>query len=179
MGLQRKPVKPTASQLAEYAERRAAKKVIRGPDGLYFGRICIATDADPDGAHIQFLLMNMFYKYWPELYAMGVITILNTPLAKVTYKKKELQFYSLEDLDAWRAEHTDENFTTRYLKGLGSSKEHEWKQYLSPENLDANLLSVCINDVQDADIFNMLFSGDGADRRKEWLDIADNNEEIQ
>ena len=48
MDLQRKPVKPTAAQLAEYAERRAAKKVTRGPDGLYFGRICIATDADPE-----------------------------------------------------------------------------------------------------------------------------------
>ena len=173
-----KEVVPTANQFADYNKRRTAHEVARCPDGLYFGRICIATDADPDGAHIQFLVMNMFYKFWPELYNMGAVVILSTPLAKVTYKKKELSFYSMDELDAWRNEHSNESFVTRYLKGLGSSKESEWKDYLSKDNLSKNVLSVRVTDAQDAGIFEMLFSGDCADRRKEWLNIEELSEEI-
>lgn len=142
---------------------------------LRFGKAIITSDADLDGFSIRGILMCMFYKFWPELFDMGVIHILETPLAKVLHNKQTLSFYSMGDLEAWRTAHADEKFVTKYYKGLGSSNAKEWAEYLSDDNLDENLVQVSELSAEDRDTFKLLFSKEKGmtDMRKDWLDILE------
>lgn len=148
---------------------------VESVDDLRFGAIVITSDQDVDGFSIRGLMIAMFNRFWPELYELGIIRVFNTPLAKVKYGKQNLTFYSMGELDAWRAKHADENFTTKYYKGLGTSNLQEWKEYLKPENLIENMNRVVKKSEADEEILKLLFSkGAGmTDRRKEWLDIEE------
>jgi DNA gyrase/topoisomerase IV subunit B len=46
---------------------------------LQVGKIVNLADPDPDGSHINSLLLGLFYKYLPDLYERGMINIANAP----------------------------------------------------------------------------------------------------
>ena len=52
---------------------------------LYYGNICIITDADEDGHHICSLLLNFFHKMFPSLFERekAFLSIMMTPIAKI------------------------------------------------------------------------------------------------
>ena len=52
-------------------------------DGLRYGKVVIATDADVDGMHIRLLLISFFLQFFPDLIARGRLFILETPLFRV------------------------------------------------------------------------------------------------
>lgn len=157
----------------EYDKNKNNRIIIRKLDGLRFGKICLSTDQDLDGFHIRGLLVAFFYKFWPELFSHNVICILDTPLAKVTVKKKIISFYSLEELDEWRALNKNENYTTKYYKGLGTSSNAEWKENLSDAKIEENVLYVDEFSHDDISTIKLLFSKmkGMANHRKLWLDI--------
>lgn len=149
---------------------------VKSVDELRFGKIVITTDQDLDGFSIRGLLLNNFYKYFPELYEFGVIHILNTPIVKVTYKKKKISFYSIEEFELWKSEHLNENFNVKYYKGLGTSNSTEWREYFSNELWEQNIVRVEINSEEDVAMFKLLFSKEKGmtNKRKEWMQIGDN-----
>jgi topoisomerase-4 subunit B len=51
--------------------------------GLRYGKICILSDADVDGSHIQVLLLTLFFRHFPALIANGHICIARPPLFRV------------------------------------------------------------------------------------------------
>ena len=59
---------------------------VKSLDELRFGKLAVASDADVDGFHICGLLMNMIDHFWPELYELGFVHILRTPVIVVTLK---------------------------------------------------------------------------------------------
>lgn len=104
-----------------------------------------------------------------------MIYTLETPIVKVKYKKQTLEFFKLEDFEKWKGEHKDEIYTSKYYKGLGTSKENEWREYLSNAYLEKHLIPFLPSpDNKDTELFELLFSkAKGmADKRKEWMDIA-------
>jgi DNA topoisomerase-2 len=179
--LRGKPINVYPMELKDILENREFKNImtitglqfgekVKSIEDIRFGKIILSTDQDLDGFSIRGLLLNAFYKFWPELFSLGVIHILNTPIVKVNYKKNSLAFHDLETFEKWKSEHSGEKYDSKYYKGLGTSSSKEWKEYLS--NLENNLEKVT-TELGDEDIFKLQFSKEtgSTDKRKEWLGI--------
>lgn len=141
---------------------------------LRFGKIILTTDQDLDGYSIRGLLMNAFYKYWKELFKLGAIHLLQTPIVKVKYKKQELSFYDLSEFEKWKELHKEEKYESKYYKGLGTSTSKEWKEYLSVNSLQENLMQLKIETEEDEKMFELIFSKAKGmtDRRKDWMGLV-------
>jgi DNA topoisomerase-2 len=179
--LRGKPINVYPMELKDILENKEFKNImtitglqfgiqVKSVEDIRFGKIVLSTDQDLDGFGIRALLLNAFYKFWPELFSLGVIHILNTPIVKVKYKKDTLSFYDLSVFERWKEQYVGEKYDSKYYKGLGTSSSKEWKEYLS--DLSNNLEKVT-TEFGDSDIFKLQFSKEigSTDKRKEWLGI--------
>lgn len=122
-----------------------------------YKKIIIATDMDYDGYHITSLLINFFYKWFPNIVKNGKLFILQTPILSVNGKPVKY-YYSLNDIDISK---NDNNI--RYLKGLGSLEINDWKYVY-----DNMKLIKIIEDSNSSNILNIAF-GKESMQRKHWL----------
>ncbi|MDP3520303.1 MAG: DNA topoisomerase IV subunit B, partial [Hydrogenophaga sp.] len=69
--------------------------------GLRYGKICILSDADVDGSHIQVLLLTLFFRHFPKLIDAGHVFVARPPLFRVDVpargKKPAAKHYALDD----------------------------------------------------------------------------------
>jgi topoisomerase-4 subunit B len=113
--------------------------------GLRYGKVCILSDADVDGAHIQVLLLTLFFRHFPKLIERGHLYIARPPLYRVDApargKRPAAKIYALDDgelaaaLDKLRKEGAREgSWTIGRFKGLGEmNAEQLWDTTLNPE----------------------------------------------
>jgi len=113
--------------------------------GLRYGKICILSDADVDGSHIQVLLLTLFFRHFPKLIETGHIYIAKPPLFRIDApargKKPAAKIYALDEgelnatLDKLRKEGArDNSWTISRFKGLGEmSAEQLWDTTLNPD----------------------------------------------
>lgn len=138
-------------------------------NSLNYGKIIIATDQDMDGYSIRCLLVNFFFKFWPELFEKGLVYILETPLYEVIDKKNKKNiyyFYDKKNYDEWSKNKQISKYEVSYFKGLGSCGKEAW-DYMINEN--PNLVQIkCNNNNETKDILTMAFGND-TDLRKKWL----------
>ena len=125
-----------------------------------FDRVVIATDQDPDGAHITSLLINLFYLWFPWMIKQGRIQFLETPLVTTGDKAKKY-FYSLEEFKKGTGKSDKGN--VRYLKGLGSLSLEDWDYVMKNKRI-----TVLIEDKKTKYHLDMAF-GKSAMERKKWL----------
>ncbi len=125
-----------------------------------FDRVVIATDQDPDGAHITSLLINLFYLWFPWMIKQGRIQFLETPLVTVGDKAKKY-FYSLEEFK--RGTGRSDKGNVRYLKGLGSLSLEDWDYVMKNKRI-----TVLVEDKKTKYHLDMAF-GKSAMERKKWL----------
>jgi topoisomerase IV subunit B len=122
-----------------------------GPDdapdfsGLRYGKVCILSDADVDGSHIQVLLLTLFFRHFPKLVERGHVHLARPPLYRVDApargKRPAAKLYALDDgelaatLDKLRKEGArDGSWTISRFKGLGEmNAEQLWDTTLNPE----------------------------------------------
>ena len=113
--------------------------------GLRYGKICILSDADVDGSHIQVLLLTLFFRHFPKLVDAGHIYIAKPPLFRIDApargKKPAAKIYALDEgelhatLDKLRKEGTKEGaWSIGRFKGLGEmNAEQLWDTTLNPD----------------------------------------------
>jgi len=102
------------------------------PNDLRYGKVYIYTDADPDGNSIAAQLMNFFAKYWPELFEMGIIYKVMTPLVVVKKGKQIHTFYTNDEFEHWANKRTT-NISTwevEYKKGLAALEDDEYEEII-------------------------------------------------
>ena len=98
-------------------------------DGLRYGKIILATDADVDGLHIRNLMVTFFLQYFESLVLDGRLHILETPLFRVRNPKETRYCYTdAERDDATKALGKSPEITR--FKGLGEISPQEFKDFI-------------------------------------------------
>ena len=136
-----------------------------------YDKIILATDADPDGLHIQSLLINLFYHLAPEL--LSRIYVLQSPLYVVESKGNYEVYFTKEQ---FKKAKIPKGADIRYNKGLGSLTMKEWKVMVDPKKRSL-IQAVAADKKKTAKTFKRLFSTDSS-HRKAWLKSKDRIYEI-
>ena len=133
---------------------------------INYDKVIITTDADDDGAHIQCLLLTLFYRFMRPLIETGHLYIAMPPLYKVTHGSKSVYAWSNEEL---REETKGKsNYKVQRYKGLGEMNPGPfWETTMCPET--RNLIKVSINDAVLAEKRVNTLMGDVVEPRKEWI----------
>lgn len=150
---------------------------------LRYGKICVLSDADVDGSHIQVLLLTLFLKHFPKLIEGGHIYVARPPLYRIDApakgKRPMSKHYALDDNEL--------NFTLEKLqkdgfkreslgisrfKGLGEmNAEQLWETTLNPDT--RRLLPIVFGPLSQQDTesrFNMLMGKSEAASRRRWME---------
>jgi len=117
-------------------------KLGESPDDLRYGKVYIYTDADPDGNSIAAQLINFFAKYWPELFDMGVIYKVMTPLVVVKRGKTINNFYTNQEFEKWlnKATVNPSQWNIEYKKGLAALEDDEYEDIIkNPKTVQLKL----------------------------------------
>lgn len=132
---------------------------------LRYGGVISLNDADVDGSHILGLILNLFHYFWPELLAMGYLSLCGTPIVRVSQGKEIFTFYTLNEYDRWLEMNTKQ-FKTKYFKGLGTSTAAEARDAL--ENIDQKIITFNSDELANNTI-NLAFDKKLTNNRKLWL----------
>lgn len=105
---------------------------------LRYGRILLYTDADTDGNSISALLLNFFYKYWPEMFDKKMIYKVETPIVVAIPKiktKSKLSFYSQDEYNEWIKKTDLKQYNINYKKGLAALLDDEYRDIINNPKL--------------------------------------------
>ena len=159
--------------------------------GLRYGKVCILSDADVDGSHIQVLLLTLFFRHFPKLIEAGHVYVARPPLFRVDVpargKKPAAKQYALDDgelqaiLDKAEKDGVarDKCQISRF-KGLGEmSAEQLWDTTLNPDT--RRLLPVTLGSMDFAateGLMTKLMGKGEAAARRELMEIHGDSVEI-
>ena len=159
--------------------------------GLRYGKVCILSDADVDGSHIQVLLLTLFFRHFPKLIEAGHVYVARPPLFRVDApargKKPASKAYALDDgelnaiLDKLRKEGVrDGGWSISRFKGLGEmNAEQLWETTLNPDT--RRLLPVQLGNqtfVQTEGLITKLMGKGEAAARRELMELHGDAVEI-
>ena len=159
--------------------------------GLRYGKVCILSDADVDGSHIQVLLLTLFFRHFPRLIETGHVYVSRPPLFRVDApargKKPASKSYALDAgeltaiLDKLRKEGVREGaWSISRFKGLGEmNAEQLWDTTLNPDT--RRLLPVALGAMDFAateQLISKLMGKGEAAARRELMEIHGDTVEV-
>jgi DNA gyrase subunit B len=134
--------------------------------GLRYGKIIILTDADPDGGHIQTLLMTLFFRFMRPVIEGGHLYIAQPPLFKLEAGKKK--FFALDEAELADLQKKHGSGRVTRFKGLGEQSAAELGETaIRPET--RRIFRVAIDNVGEADREFVSLMGKDAEPRKVFL----------
>lgn len=156
--------------------------------GLRYKRIIILADADVDGAHIQVLLLTLFFRHFPKLIERGHVYVAQPPLYRIDVPaqgkgRPARKLYALDDaeLESLLEKLTDEgvrpgSWTVSRFKGLGEmNPEQLWETTLNPDTRRVLPVTVADGELHESlSIFNMMMARENAAQRREWMETYGN-----
>ena len=154
--------------------------------GLRYGKVVIMSDADVDGAHIQTLLLTLFYRHFPALIRCGHVYIAQPPLYRVDVpaqgkKRPAKRLYALDEgeLDAIKDRVAKEGVAPEKIevgrfKGLGEMNPEQLRETAMAPATRRVLPVVLRQDEGAADetlkLFNLLMGKGEAGGRRAWME---------
>jgi DNA topoisomerase-2 len=131
-------------------------------DKLKYGKICILTDADVDGIHIEGLLLNFFHSMFPKLIDIGFVISMKTPILRVTANNSVQYLYDERTLSVF-----PKDVKIKYFKGLGTNAPSDIPHVFGKKILQFT------NDEHSNDSFKIAFDQSESQNRKKWLENYD------
>ncbi len=137
-------------------------------ENLRYGKVVIATDADPDGYHIRNLLITFFLKFFPQLVTSEHLFILETPLFRIRNKSKNLYAFSEAERDAAAKQlGNGKDVEITRFKGLGEIDPQEFKQFIHRDKI--RLLPVTVEQPRNLDAMLRFLMGGNTPQRKQYI----------
>ncbi len=151
---------------------------------LRYGKVVIMSDADVDGAHIQTLLLTLFYRHFPALIARGHVFVAQPPLYRVDVpasgkKRPAKRLYALDDgeLAAIKDRLAKEGFAPDKIevgrfKGLGEMNPEQLRE-TAMDPATRRVLPVFERSEAHEDtlkLFNLLMGKGEAAGRRAWME---------
>lgn len=131
---------------------------------MNYGKLYVCADEDVDGFNISALIVNFFYKFWPELFSDPedpFIYVFKTPFI-ILEKGKESKYFYGHNVDEFKPDEWKGWKVTR-AKGLGTLEVSNFRDAL------ANGVAVAIvDDGKLEETLDLIFNKERADDRKEW-----------
>jgi DNA topoisomerase-2 len=147
-----KPKDVIANEEAQKIMAAIGLKMGEEPDweNLRYGEIHFYVDADTDGTSIAALLINFFYKFWPQLFEKGMMYLVLTPIVVSTKGKEIKHWYSEADFEDFVNSGNSKGWNSLYKKGLSALDDYSYKEMLdnpkkvlfSPDELTAKTLEI-------------------------------------
>ena len=174
------PLKTTIDKILANQEMSDIVKVIGGGFGqdfnvnkMNFDKIVITTDADSDGADIELLLITFFFTYMRPLVEAGKLYRAVTPLYIVRTGKEELYFYTEEEMNAFKASHSDNSYDILRAKGLGELNAVDLHKVCFENQ---RFKKITISDAKETQKLLEILQGQAVGPRKQF--IYDNAEQL-
>ena len=98
---------------------------------LRYSKVVFLADSDVDGGHINTLLTNFFYSFWPEMFERGMIYLAKAPLFEVVTSKETFYLESEKELETYKEKNLKNIKQIHRNKGLGEMSPQAWKYIMS------------------------------------------------
>ncbi|MDH4468371.1 MAG: ATP-binding protein [Bacteriovoracaceae bacterium] len=157
----------------EFADIMAAIGLTIGvkadPHEMRYSKIVFLADSDVDGGHINTLLTNFFFTFWPELFQMGIICIAKAPLFEVITDKETIYAETEGELENIKKRSEVKIREIQRNKGLGEMSPEAFRYVLSRKDFT----KIAVKEVKASqDMLNVCFGKDSQPRKDLLLDTS-------
>ncbi len=163
----------------EFADIMASCGLVLGQPAdqatMRYRNIVFLADSDVDGGHINTLLTNFFFTYWPELFDRGQMQIAKAPLFEIITDKEPIYAESEEELEKVKNNKQVKIREIQRNKGLGEMSPEAFKYVLNRDEFT----KITTESVSDAkDMLHTCFGKDTQLRKNLLIDDADVNVDL-